>query len=134
VLDVVFERRDRRRALQPHAQRLERVEAFEQALHHRQIGPDFRIEHAAAGIEHADDGPARRARHYRAAEFETLELAQYRLAHDELVAAGIEHPALDQPDILADRRAFGADAPQRQVGLGAARALDPIYGQVELCP
>ena len=44
-----------------------------------EIGPDFRIEHAAAGIEHADHRPARRAERHRLAELEALEFAAISL-------------------------------------------------------
>src|SRR5215510_7327645 len=131
VVDIALQRREARRIVQPRPHGLEKVRPVEQALHYRQVGPDLGFEHAAAGLEHADDRPAAGAERDRLTEIESLELARQALADDDLVGAAVEHAAGRKIDALAQRRALLADAAQRQVGLGLARTLDPVDYEIE---
>src|SRR5262249_55873021 len=110
---------------------LKNILALEQASHHGQVGPDLRFEHAAAGVEHADHGPARGTEGHSLAEVKALELALQGLADHDLVRAAREHAALDYSDVLTPVAPLLADAAQRQVGLGVGGALQAIDHEIE---
>ena len=103
VVAIAFELIERGRPGEARAHGLYDIVAIEQALHHVEIGPDLGFEHAAAGLEHADHGPARGAERHGAAEVESLEFPQQGLADHHLVAAAVEHAACGDGDALAQR-------------------------------
>src|SRR5262249_18812442 len=111
---------------------LKDIVAIEQALDHRQIRPDFRFEHAAIGLEYTDHRPAAGGEGHDLANFKPLKLAQQGLANYDLVGPRIEHATRDDLDAPAQLGALLADAAQRQIGLGLARAFDAVDHQVEL--
>ena len=95
--------------------------ALVDVIEHARIGPDFGIERAAAGVEHADDLPVAATEIHGVAESQAGVGAVGIFADDQFGQAGVEHAAFDDLHVAANVHDVGRNAADLNVGICAGR-------------
>ena len=122
----ILELLERARRIQPDGDGLERIAAIVGVLQYLGVGPDFRFRRAAVGRKNAHHRPFVTAHFDGGTDVQSGKFLGRAAPDDDFVLAPLEHPALDDFQIVAHQQRRGFHAAQRDVGVRAGGA----FGQV----
>src|SRR6185436_16275914 len=98
----------------------------------RRIGPQLGFSRSAAAGKNADDVPHILADPKLMSDVEALEGAGGTGSDDDLTPAGLEFSAFDDFDVATNGQGGGADATERNVGIGLRRTFGEVDDDEEL--